>query len=73
MQSCDGVGGASQVSVALLPVWVVAGIATLFLMMKSTTACTENCKHTSRGHREHPKTDQKVNSIPACFYQPSQS
>lgn len=39
----------------LLPVWVVAGTATLFLMMKSTTASRENYKHTSRGHPRERK------------------
>lgn len=49
--------GASLVSVELLPVCVVAGIATRFLMIKSTTAYTENCKHTSRGHPQEKKVE----------------
>lgn len=53
--TCEKGVVASQVSAELLPVWVVAGIATLFLMMKSTTASRENYKHTSRGHPQEEK------------------
>lgn len=53
--TCEKGVGASQVSEELLPVWVVAGRATLFLMMKSTTASKENYKHTSRGHPQEEK------------------
>ncbi len=50
--------GASQVSGELLPVWVVEGIATLFLMMKSTTAPREKLhthKQGSPSTKEVPK------------------
>ena len=69
--TCDWIVVASQVSGELLPVWVVAGIATLFLMIKSTTASREkNCKHkqTSPSRTEAPKIRKKNCSLKFQLY-----